>query len=59
MRFGKKMALWAFCTVPAAAALLVTGTGVANAAPAPHPISHGPHCNPWQRESWDVTAPTP
>ncbi|MFY9928809.1 MAG: hypothetical protein WAK82_12460 [Streptosporangiaceae bacterium] len=54
MRFAKKMALWAFCAVPAAAAMLVTGAGMASAAPTPyhpHPISH---CNPWQRESWNV-----
>jgi hypothetical protein len=55
MRFGKKMALWAFCAVPAAAAMLMTGAGAASAAPAPfHPHPTISHCNPWQRESWDV-----
>jgi hypothetical protein len=57
MRFGKKMALWAFCAVPAAAAMMTAGTGVANAAaahPGPPVVSHGPHCNPWQRVLWDV-----
>jgi hypothetical protein len=57
MRFGKKMALWAFCAVPAAAGMLMAGAGAASAAPAPqpwHPTNHAPHCNPWQRESWDV-----
>jgi hypothetical protein len=55
MRFGKKMALWAFCAVPAAAGMLMAGAGAASAAPTPwHPTNHAPHCNPWQRESWDV-----
>ncbi len=61
MRFGKKMALWAFCAVPAAAAMMTAGTGVANAAaahPGPPVVSHGPHCDPWQRVLWDVNGKT-
>jgi len=57
MRFGKKMALWAFCAVPAAAAMLTAGAGVASAAPmppGPHGPSHTSHCNPSQREQWDL-----
>jgi len=57
MRIGKKLALWAFCAVPAAT-MLVAGAGAASAAPlyGPHngPGNYGSHCNPWQREQWDV-----
>jgi hypothetical protein len=56
MRFGKKMALWAFCAVPAAAAMLTAGAGAASAAPVQPgpPAGHTFHCNPAQREQWDL-----
>ncbi len=52
MRFGARMMLWACCAGPAVAAMLVTGTGPANAAALTPAVSsgasYGPHGNgPW------------
>jgi hypothetical protein len=63
MRFAAKMMLWASCAGPAVAAMVLTGTGAANAAvatpAAPSSAAlgsggHGPHCNWWERERWNV-----
>ena len=66
MRFGAKMMVWAFCAGSAVAALLVTGSGTANAAiltAGPAGISagpdnsfgpSGPHCRWWERERWNL-----
>jgi hypothetical protein len=67
MRFGARMILWACCAGPAVAAMLLTGSGPANAAPVTPAVSsgvsfgpwggHGPgrrDCERWQLERWDV-----
>ena len=63
MRLAAKMMLWSFCAAPAAAAMVLTGSGAANAAvaaPAAHsvathnPWGPGPHCSWWDREQWNV-----
>ena len=63
MRLAAKMMLWGFCAAPAAAAMVLTGAGAANAAvaaPAAHsavthnPWGPGPHCSWWDRERWNV-----
>ncbi len=72
MRLAAKMALWAFCAAPTAAAMVLTGAGAANAAvAAPSVVTHhpggpgpggpgpgpGPHCNWWAFERWNVNGP--
>src|SRR5581483_434438 len=51
MRFGARTMLWACCAGPAVAAMLVTGSGQANAAPLTPAVSSGasfgPHDGPW------------
>jgi hypothetical protein len=60
MRNVTKKTLWACCVGFAAATALVSGTAVANAAPASpaaqrffHPTGK-PRCNPWQLERWNL-----
>ena len=69
MRFAAKMMLWATCAGPAVAAMVLTGAGAANAAVAAPaasssaaygpwgPGGHGPYCNWWERERWNVNGP--
>ena len=70
MRFGARTMLLACCAGPAVAAMLVSGSGPANAAPLTPVVSggtsfghpgpwggHGPgqfNCDRWQFERWDV-----
>ena len=58
MRGISKTMLRTFAGLAAAAALVVGGAGVASAAtvsPAAHTSpSWAPHCNPWQREQWNL-----
>jgi hypothetical protein len=57
MRFGARMMLWACCAGPAVAAMLVTGSGQANAAPLTPVVSSGASFGPHGGGPWGGHGP--
>jgi len=57
MRFGARMMLLACCAGPAVAAMLVTGSGSANAAPLTPGVSSGPSFGPHGGGPWGGHGP--
>lgn len=57
MRFGARMMLLACCAGPAMAAMLVTGSGSANAAPLTPAVSGGARFNPHGPGPWGGHGP--